>query len=125
VSFADIRTARRHARPLGGLARVVRFGDGFAVLELPPSKGLSPVLRTGPKTHRKVTAAEALELTAATVPTETPRPGRPALPEAARLAPVTVWLNERHLEALDAVGERSVVLRTLVDGLLEKSSRSK
>lgn len=125
MSFADVRTARRYARPLGNLARVVRLEDGFGVLELPPSKGLSPVLRTGPKTHRKVTAAEALELTAATVPTETPRPGRPALADADRLAPVTVWLNERHLEALDAVGDRSTVLRTLVDGLLEKSSRGR
>lgn len=125
MSFADVRTARRYARPLGNLARVVRLEDGFGVLELPPSKGLPAVLRTGPKTHRRVTAAEGLKLTLDMIPTETPRPGRPALPEADRLAPVTVWLNERHLAALDAVGERSVVLRTLVDGLLEKSSRSK
>lgn len=120
MSFADIRTARRHAQRLGGLARVVRHGDGFAVLELPPSRGLPPILRTGPTTHRACTPDEALELAGSALPSSPGRPGRPSLAEGDKLAPVTVWLAPRHLEALDAVGERSVVLRTLVDGLLEK-----
>lgn len=117
VSFRDVRTARKHCAALGSLARVVRVEGGFAILELPPSRGLPAILRTSPGEFRKITSAEALELTAAMVTAEPGPPGRPRVPEAERLAPVTVWLSQAHLDALDARGERSRVIRGLVEEL--------